>query len=1080
MSTDATASLDSSTQSVSPRRSRWHYVYFLVAAIDIAAISASLSFSREIIADFSDAVHVNHRWVQRQGHYSDLAELASELTMPGTDVFESKNIDREELRLKTAQSRFEEQLEIAKTEARLHVSSDQVDDVVRGLSRFGGHVEEVITQSREIMRLANDQEYEAAVHHLALMNHAGGESSKEMSELNQFIRGIHDTRFEVQLAEAETVKGYQSWFGGVVLIMIGFGSWYGHKLSRTMQNSIETSAKQAAVLADQEARLRTIFNTASEGIITISGQGAIEECNEATLELFQCEESELIGTQLSALVERVDDDPNSDESHHARILDTNSLIGTKQVLVAYRPCGTKFYVQFSAAEVKFNDHSVITGILTDITGQKAIEEQLHEARLAAESATATKSQFLANMSHEIRTPMSAIIGYSDLLLDPEQATDDRVNCVSTIRRNADHLLTLINDILDLSKIEADRMTVEEIGCSPCQLVSDVSSLMRVRATENDIDFHVIYDSAIPASINSDPVRIRQVLINLVGNAINFTKDGAVKVHVWTEELDGDNPTINFRVVDSGIGMTEEQKSRLFRPFTQADYSTTRKFGGTGLGLTISQKLVSLMGGEISVSSVSGLGSCFEFALPTGSLENVEIITDPSETASATTPDQAAGSSNLTDVAANVLLAEDGVDNRRLISFHLKKAGCQVTTAENGKIAFDEATAAEKRGESFDIIFMDMQMPVMDGYQASSELRQAGYKGQICALTAHAMNGDHEKCINAGCDDYLTKPIDVDKLISAVRKSWDGVSTPASSAVAATASPKSLTLEAELASVETTNSPTPVVAEPVATPVPVEAPKLVEPTVAADPVPESVIEQPLPVSDPEVTSESTDTPPASIAQSEVAAVEPLISDFADDPDMLEIIEMFIDGLHERIESIQAAFNDRIFTTVSGIAHQLKGAAGGYGYPTLSELGFEVEQLAEQNAPDQQIEEALTLLIEQCHRAIVGVHGSDSVTTATSSPESVVPAPSESIASPAEAVTNDRQSEMLETIHQEVPEVAQPVTSEHVVSSALGDIAARIESLNDPNVDGQQLSAALMSLAQVLGNANSDKQSADSLS
>ena len=617
ISSDVSSCEDVQPPPPSARRAKWHYMYFVIAALDIAAISASLSFSREIIADFTDAVHVNHRWVQRQGHYSDLSELAGDLTMPGTDVFESKNPDREMLRLKTAQSRFEEQLEIAKTEARLHVPKDQVDDVVRGLSRFGEHVEETITQAKEIMRLAKEDKYDEAVHHLALMNHAGGESSKEMSELNQFIRGIHDTRFEVQLAEAETVKGYESWFGGVVLIMIAFGSWYGHKLSRTMQSSIETSATQAAALADQQARLKTIFNTASEGIITISDQGTIEECNVATLELFQCDESELIGTQLSRLVERVAVADDDDDSHHARIFDINSLIGTKQVLVAYRPCGTKFYVQFSAAEVKFDDHSVITGILTDITEQKAIEEQLHEARLAAESSTAAKSQFLANMSHEIRTPMSAIIGYSDLLLDPEQTTDERVNCVSTIRRNADHLLTLIKDILDLSKIEADRMTVESIQCSPCQLVSDVASLMRVRATENNIDFHINYDSAVPSSIQSDPVRIRQVLINLVGNAIKFTQEGAVKVHVWSEELDGENPTINFRVVDSGIGMNEEQKSRLFRPFTQADYSTTRKFGGTGLGLTISQTLVNLMGGEITVASVPGLGSCFEFSLPTG-------------------------------------------------------------------------------------------------------------------------------------------------------------------------------------------------------------------------------------------------------------------------------------------------------------------------------------------------------------------------------------------------------------------------------------------------------------------------------
>lgn len=289
ISNEAPASKDASAHSESPRCAKWHYMYFVIAALGIAVISASLGFSREIIVDFSDAVHVNHLLVQRQGHYSDLAELAGELAISGTDVFESKNVDCEELQLNTAVSRFNEQLEIAKTEVRLHVQSDQVDEIVRGLSRFGEHVDEVITQSREILQLAEKEEYEAAVHHLALMNHAGGESSKEMSELNQLIRGIHDKRFEVQLSEAKTVRGYQSWFGAGVLLMIGFGSWYGHKLSWAVQTSMETSSTQAAALADQHARLKTIFNTGSEGIITISDQGAIEECNEATLKLFQCE-----------------------------------------------------------------------------------------------------------------------------------------------------------------------------------------------------------------------------------------------------------------------------------------------------------------------------------------------------------------------------------------------------------------------------------------------------------------------------------------------------------------------------------------------------------------------------------------------------------------------------------------------------------------------------------------------------------------------------------------------------------------------------------------------------------------------
>ncbi len=223
ISNEAPASKDASAHFASPRCAKWHYMCFVIAALGIAAISASLGFSHEISVDFLDAVHVNRLLVPRQGHYSNLAGLAGELVMSDTDVFESKYVDREELQLNTAVSRFNEQLEFAKTEARLHVQSDQIDEIVRGLSRFGEHVDEIITQSRQILQFAEKEEYEAAVHTLTLMNHAGGESSKEMSELNQFIRGIHNKRFEVQLSAAETVRGYKSWFGAGVLLMIGSG-----------------------------------------------------------------------------------------------------------------------------------------------------------------------------------------------------------------------------------------------------------------------------------------------------------------------------------------------------------------------------------------------------------------------------------------------------------------------------------------------------------------------------------------------------------------------------------------------------------------------------------------------------------------------------------------------------------------------------------------------------------------------------------------------------------------------------------------------------------------------------------------
>lgn len=1033
---DQTSSADGAAPST-PRRARWHYVYFVLAAVDIAAITASLSFSRAIISDFSDAVEVNHRWVQRQGLYSDLSKIAGEMSTPGTDVFESKNVDREAMRLKAAASQFEEHLELARTEARQHVPEPQVDEVIRGLSRFGDHVEEAHTQSLEILRLAREDKYDEAVHHLALMSHAHGEGSKELNELNQFIRGVQDTRFEVQLSEAETMRGYQSWFGAGVLLMVGFVSWYGHKLSRAIHDSIDTTTAQAAALADQEARLRTIFNTASEGIVTVNDQGVIESCNQATLQLFDCEESAIVGTLLGALVDRTDSDEITEENRSLRILDIQSLIGTKQELIAHRPDGSQFYAEFSAAEVKFNDHSVITGIMTDITDRKAFEEELQEARVEAEAATAAKSQFLANMSHEIRTPMSAIIGYSDLLLEPNQSRDERNSCVDTIRRNADHLLTLINDILDLSKIEADKMTLEQIPCSPCQIVSDVASLMRVRATEKEIDFHINYDSPVPASITSDPVRVRQVLINLVGNSIKFTKKGAVKVHIWSENLEGADPTMHFRVVDSGIGMNDEQVTRLFRPFTQADYSTTRQFGGTGLGLTICKRLVEAMGGEISVSSVPGLGSSFDFHVPTGSLDGIEIIQEPSETTLEPTLDRNLELGEQDKVEGRVLLAEDGVDNRRLISYHLKKAGCKVTTAENGKIAHDEARAAVERGEPFDIIFMDMQMPVMDGYTATSKLKEAGYEYPICALTAHAMNGDREKCLGAGCDDYLTKPINADKLIAAVRQYTSRRLGNTATADFAASTPENEQIAASAVSESAQASPA---------------------------TPDDVTQQ-----TPDETSTVDSAAPKSHTQEE-SGIQPLISEFANDPDMIEIIEMFIDGLDERIDSIENAFAQGNYSTVAGIAHQMKGAAGGYGYPTLSEMAFEVERLAKAGGPQEKVQAALGRLIIQCRRAIAGVRG---VAESTSTSVSDIPAAS-TVAIETTAV--DAQSnQILESVDGQIPELAtsEAPTSESLTDgSPLDQIAGQIGNLNGAGVDTAQLSNALLALAQALGGQASN--------
>ncbi|MEM8757015.1 MAG: PAS domain-containing protein [Planctomycetota bacterium] len=417
----------------------------------------------------------------------------------------------------------------------------------------------------------------------------------------------------------------------------------------------------------------------------------------------------------------------------------------------------------------------VVGVNIDFDERRKADEQLADALFAAEHANRAKSQFLANMSHEIRTPMTAILGYTELILAETRLEPAQREMISTIYRNGEHLLSLINDILDLSKIEAGKMTIEQIEFSPAEVLLGVRELMAERAAAKGIRFELDGQSRIPERMMGDPVRLRQILVNLVGNAIKFTAEGSVVVTarpVWSETTDATRLLIDVR--DTGVGMKPDHIDLLFKPFQQADESMTRRFGGTGLGLSISQRLAQLLGGRILVESECGRGSTFTVALDVSDalpcrwvpLDTVRgelaLSRDP-------TPVPSAGALSLD---ARVLLAEDGADNQRLIAHHLRRAGAEVAIVENGRLALEAVADSERAGEPFDLVVMDMQMPEMDGYAASTELRRRGVTIPILALTAHAMDGDRERCIAAGCDEYLSKPVDRAKLVAACDH-WTG-------------------------------------------------------------------------------------------------------------------------------------------------------------------------------------------------------------------------------------------------------------------------------------------------------------------
>ena len=405
---------------------------------------------------------------------------------------------------------------------------------------------------------------------------------------------------------------------------------------------------------------------------------------------------------------------------------------------------------------------------------EATMEQLELEKSKAEEASAAKSSFLANMSHEIRTPMTAILGFIDILAELETngpRSPERLDAIETIKRNGEYLIKLINDILDLSKIEAGKMEVEQIPCCPFELVENVQSLIRVRSDMKGLVFESEFVGSIPETVMTDPTRVRQVLINLLGNAIKFTNSGTVRLVTRLVSDVRERKLLQFDVIDSGIGMTKEQATRLFDPFVQADTSTTRKFGGTGLGLTISRRLARSLGGDIEITySEPDKGTYFRFTCDIGSLRNTKLISPNQRLASALKPTESTTRS-LPDLKlnCNILLAEDGPDNQRLISFVLQKAGATVTIVENGKLAVNKAVASIRNNSPFDLILMDMQMPKMDGYQATARLRSLGVEIPIIALTANAMEGDREKCLSVGCNYYATKPIDRIDLIKTISR-----------------------------------------------------------------------------------------------------------------------------------------------------------------------------------------------------------------------------------------------------------------------------------------------------------------------
>ena len=425
-----------------------------------------------------------------------------------------------------------------------------------------------------------------------------------------------------------------------------------------------------------------------------------------------------------------------------------------------------------------------------IRAQWSLEEarkRSSEALARAEAASDAKSEFLANVSHELRTPLTAIVGYADLAARASTSLEDRIRMCTRIQRSADFLLGLINDILDISKIESRKMAVQLGAINLTELVSDAVMSLNWIAQDKGIEIAVVYASEVPSQVLSDATRLRQILVNLMSNGLKFTSEGGVTITVSYDQPQEEKKagTLRLQVRDTGIGIRPEKIKELFAKFTQVH--TDGKYGGTGLGLAITRHLARLLGGDVEVESVWGEGSTFTVSLPVTIPEQAEVVAEGA--AKPVVEEQVEAKVR---PGTRVLVADDNEDNRQIFRLVLEDARADITVVENGQLALDEVAAAEQRGEPFELVLMDMNMPVLDGYDATRSLRKQGARVPVVALTAFSMATDRDKCLAAGCDGYLTKPIRPEVLIREVaRRTNPGGAVAAAAAEASAAADESV-------------------------------------------------------------------------------------------------------------------------------------------------------------------------------------------------------------------------------------------------------------------------------------------------
>lgn len=665
-----------------------------------------------------------------------------------------------------------------------------------------------------------------------------------------------------------------------------------------LKRMVEALNPQGAV----PENVRMLLDTFAEALVLIDDKKRILLVNSRLCQLLDKSSEELVGRPIDILDVEVADEKTElpwDEAMRSEQPVSERIVRLYREL----PGGLKV-ATFSVNCNPFPGQGLMA-TLDDVTELEDNKAKLAVALGIAKDASEAKSAFLANMSHEIRTPLNAVLGFTDVLRRGLVSdTNEAVDHLNMIHRSGAHLLELINDILDLSKIEAGRMQVEMLPTAVDQVIADAVNVQHGRAEEKQLELKIEFETGIPTKVACDPTRMRQIITNLVGNAIKFTTKGSVSVKTRCEpigqaegslsETPNHSHQLIIDVVDTGIGMTPAQQDRIFESFVQADSSTTRKFGGTGLGLSISRHLTEAMGGELIVQSRAGIGSTFSVSLPVCADDAATWTTRDEVQQSTRKLNSSKVSGELRRLPAkSVLVVDDGEANRRLIELVLGRAGAKVQSATNGQEAID---AIEQH--AFDLVFMDMQMPVMDGMTATEKLREEDCQIPIVALTGNAMKGDREKCIAAGCNEFLSKPVNLDRLLDVTAHFLGAPDTGPSGDAS-------------------------------------ELPKQPETTTAQRSVVAANSDALHCVADLSNQSDLSDPAP-------IHSALPI-----DDDEMRSVVIGFLDRLDGRLDGIQAAIDEANFDVVQSEAHWLKGSGGTVGFAEFTVPAKDLENAAKSN-------------------------------------------------------------------------------------------------------------------------------------